>query len=436
MTQAVRMTRRMAGMLDARLGEAGLDDVADVRRREGRRWKLGTLLRAVSVGIAAGRKSFSETEALTEEMSAAMGRRLGVRRRVPDTTMRDAVVRVEPDEIRKRLHRQGHVALRRKALGPADFPFGVIAVDGKHTAIDAWDEEYAQRQEEAEGRGAHGVARLLTCCLVSTPAAVCLDAVTVPSATSEMGAFPAAMNALLAEYGTGGLFRLVSVDAGMCSKDNATHVVQTCKRDYLMGLKGPQQELYAEAKRLLARRKAEQADARTEDVVGAHLITRRVYLTRDMEGYHDWHHLRTVLRVESEKTDLRTGQVVAQNEDDVNRYFLCSLPADELTPEQWLRLVRTHWRVENACHYTWDMAFEEDDHPWIVADPKGAVVLMLLRRMVYNALALFRGVTQRSDERRQTPWKTLLRWVYNTLIAATDNDLDGIRTRKAALAGI
>ena len=83
--------------------------------------------------------------------------------------------------------------------------------------------------------------------------------------------------------------------------------------------------------------------------------------------------------------------------------------------------------MENQCHHTWDTAFREDERPWIVTEPQGTVVLMLLRRIAYNALALFRSVTQRSEERRATPWKTLLRWVYNTLIAARSHDLDGMR---------
>jgi hypothetical protein len=50
----------------------------------------------------------------------------------------------------------------------------------------------------------------------------------------------------------------------------------------------------------------------------------------------------------------------------------------------------------------------EDDHPWFEAGedaPQGAVVVMLLRRIAHNFLALFRSLTQRSDEKRQTPWK-------------------------------
>ena len=73
--------------------------------------------------------------------------------------------------------------------------------------------------------------------------------------------------------------------------------------------------------------------------------------------------------------------------------------------------------------------FREDDHPWITASPKGMVVVMLLRRLAYNMVALFRSVTQRSDERRQTPWKTVLRWFYNAIVATTAEQLEDLRAR-------
>lgn len=60
------------------------------------------------------------------------------------------------------------------------------------------------------------------------------------------------------------------------------------------------------------------------------------------------------------------------------------------------------------------------------------VAVLLLRRLAYNLLALFRAVTQRSDELRQIPWKTLMRWVYNMLIAAQATDLEGLRNRQVA----
>ena len=105
-----------------------------------------------------------------------------------------------------------------------------------------------------------------------------------------------------------------------------------------------------------------------------------------------------------------------------------------LSSKQWLRVVRSHWAVENNCHHTWDAVFREDDHPWIEKDPQGMVVVMLLRRIAYNLLALFRSVSQRSEERRQTPWRDLLRWLGQALLAATEDDLSGLRNREVAAA--
>ena len=154
-----------------------------------------------------------------------------------------------------------------------------------------------------------------------------------------------------------------------------------------------------------------------------------------MAGF-EWDHLQTVLRVEVEKVHLDTGQVVPMEEDDANRYYVSSLPPEALTPSQWLELVRRHWGVENGCHHTFDTAFAEDDRPWIVNDPQGMVVVLLLRRMAYNLIALFRDVTQRSEDKRGAPWKTLLRWMNNMLIALTEPDLSGLRERMLpAVAG-
>ena len=142
-----------------------------------------------------------------------------------------------------------------------------------------------------------------------------------------------------------------------------------------------------------------------------------------------WEHLRTVLRVESETLDPKGRRIAYEN-----RYFVVSLPAARLTPKQWLLLVRLHGGVENNCHHTLDTAFQEDNRPWIESDPRGALAVAVLRRLAYTLLTLFRSVTQRSDERRATPWLDLLRWFYNALIAATDADLATLRPRALARA--
>ena len=98
--------------------------------------------------------------------------------------------------------------------------------------------------------------------------------------------------------------------------------------------------------------------------------------------------------------------------------------------KQWLFLVRGYWGcVENGCHNTLDTAFREDDHPWIAGHDRGMLNVLILRRIAYNLVALFRGVTQRSGDRWLTPWAAVLRWFYNAMIVATARQVVGLRTR-------
>lgn len=306
-------------------------------------------------------------------------------------------------------------------------PFGQLAIDGKATAIDAWDDRYGQRQRHSAGAGAHGLVRTLTASLVSSRASVCLDAAPIPPATNEGGRFPSALRELTAAYGSLQLFSLISADAGMCTLANAD-AVRHHHLHYLLGLKQDQPTLLAEAMRLLQHRRKPVAE--TVDVAGNKTVTRQLFLTEEMAQFNDWDHLQTVLRVQAVTRDDTTGELSKQN-----RYFICSLPIDALTAEQWLRVVRNHWGVENHCHNSWDKILREDDHPWIVAGHgacQAVVNVMLLRRLAYNLLALFRSVTQRGELQRQTPYKVLMRWIYNTLIAAQASHTAGLRPRLRA----
>ncbi len=380
---------------------------------------LATLLRTVVLGIVVGCKGLGEVEKLTEEMSVAMRRMLCISRRVPDTTLRDLLVTLEPDQIRHSIYAQIRAAHRRKALAPNGLPFGVVAMDGKGTAIRKADGHYAQKQ------GDTALVRTTTSALISARGVPCIDASPVPAPTNEMGHFKAALDALVAAYGALGLFQVVSYDSGACSLDNAK-VVADHELNYIFALKDNQPTLFSEANRLLGHLCPKDAVAETVDVVGRTTVTRRLYITEEMASYLDWTHLRTTLRVESEKAEIESGKIVEHE----NRYFISSLERGRLTDDQWLKVIRLHWGVENNCHNTWDVAFKEDDRPWIEADPKGMVVVLLLRRLAYNMLTLFRSVTLRAEESRLTPWQDLIRWFYNAVIAATEEHLENLRPRR------
>lgn len=426
------MTNRMAGLLKARLPDVQFNRLDDPRAKRGRRWGFSTLLSTMAAGLAAGMRSLFEIEVLSENLSVGMRRCLGISRRVPDTTLRDALLVAKPDTLRSGIHNQIKAAHRRKALEPVGLPFGVAGLDGKNVTLEAWDDVYAQRHTYKDKSGACGQLRTITCCLISSAAKVCLDAIPLLATTNEVGFFREALRQLVATYGTK-LFRMISYDAGGCSEENADFVVSQ-GLDYLFAIKGNQGGILKDMQLFLGNKTPDAALAKTEDVLSnKNVVTRRVFLV-EKRPLDRWAHARTFIRVDSVIHDA-AGALVKQKTSDgklvdcVTRYFLSSAEQAVLTPAQWLLVVRRHWAVENNIHHTLDTAFREDDFPFMPSSPVGSLNVLLLRRIAFNMLALFRSVTQRSEDKRGTPWLTLFGQLYIALLTATVEVVAGLRTR-------
>lgn len=424
-----RRLRRMVGLLHARLPELDLEAVPDPRVREGR-WTLAQILRAGLVGIMAGCKSLWEAEDLSDRLSPPVRRLLRLPRRLADTTMRDALCRPELlCGLRAALHRAVRAAWRRKALAPVELPIGVVALDGKVTALPCLNGEFAQTHHPEKGLP-YGLVRTVTCALVSAAGRPCIDAIPIPARTNEMGHFQTAFASIEKTYGA--LFQMVTYDAGALSEANGAAVVKAGK-DYLFALKNEHRTMLKLATEMLA---AQEVVARTMDVLDNQTtVTRTLKLLAvdpswsydDSKGPEEsvWRHAKTFLSVESVR--LREG-VVVENE---TRFFVSSRAPEGLTSKQWLRVVRAHWGVENQNHHTYDTAFAEDERPWIKADEHGMLAVLLLRRIAYTLLALFREAS-RSDEQRVMRWKALQARVCDALVAATDASVTGLRVREVA----
>jgi len=412
-----RLHRRMIGWLRARLPDARLDQVGDPRRAHRRKWSLASMLSAVMVGLLAGCRSLAGVEAVTREMSQAARRALGIAGRIADTTLRDALVRISATDLRAALARVVRSAHRRRALEPVGLPWGAVSMDGKATSISSWDHEIAQQQ------GDHGVVRTITSTLVSSAARVALDAHPVPASSNEMGTYKAALTALVEKYKSIDLFRVAMYDAGACSEANA-RFTRTLGLHYVMVLNEAQPTLHAEARRVLGDLPRDQALCVLDDT--RQNVRYSVWLTEGMQGYLDWSHLHTVLRVERDVLD-EQGRARSTGE----RFFVTSLRPKALEPEQWVTLLRARWGVENNCHHTFDTVFHEDTSTWFSASPQGALVIILLRRIAYTLAALFRSHTLRTEATRLTPWRDLLRWTRNALITASQATVAGLRPRPA-----
>ena len=89
--------------------------IPDRRRRQGRRWSLAALLTTAALALLTVGRSLRGAERLSTDLVAVTDRR-GRRRRVPDSTLGDALARTAPAPLREHLHREVLAEHRRKAL--------------------------------------------------------------------------------------------------------------------------------------------------------------------------------------------------------------------------------------------------------------------------------------------------------------------------------
>ena len=233
------LTRQLAGPAFR------FEAVEDPRHRRGRRWTLKELLDAVVDGLLANRASLRDVEALTAEQ-AEQGRRV---RRVPDTTMYELVGRLSVDGFRVALRHEAHALWRSKCLAPVGLPCGVLTFDGK--GIGTLDHDAAgsaQKARRSHDGSPYWLPRVLRAVLTSSPVRPCLDQMTVPAQTNEMGAFDAFFSSVLEAYDR--WFEILTLDAGFASRELAGRV-EAADKSYVIGLKDNQPELLREAKRLL-----------------------------------------------------------------------------------------------------------------------------------------------------------------------------------------
>jgi hypothetical protein len=399
--------KRIFRLLGRRSRHWGSFDLTDPRDVRGRRYSLALLLRLVWLAMLTAQKNLRAVEHFSERM-------LG--RRISDTRLATLLPELSVAELEDRHRRQVLDFWRSKALeANLGVPFNVVAIDGKSVWVGKTQtNEYCQEQtDHARGLGPQWVMRVVRAVVTSSRVHACIAQMPVPAATNEMGAFPAFWAQLLESYGHTDMLQIATVDNGYTSRENAT-LIHDSGRDYVMALKGPQQELLAEAQRLLAEASGPDGEpdfeAETCDKRDGKLIVRQLWRTSEAAGYLDWSHLRQIWLVRQTTTVLATGEV---SEED--RFFLTSLEAEALTGPQVLALVRSHWHVENDCNWVIDTQWKEDDCPW-VATGTGLLVVTLLRLMAFNVLQLLRNRTLRSESSREMAWAHLLKMVDDALL--------------------
>lgn len=154
---------------------------------------------------------------------------------------------------------------------------------------------------------------------------------------------------------------VVTIDAMGCQKEIAGSVV-AAQADYVLALKGNQGTLHqAVVDHLLSRWDVDfagdEVGRRQTEETGHGRRETRTYIQleapNDLPRLKAWRGLKSIGVVISEV--VRDGKTT----DEV-RYYISSLPV-EADAATFAHAVRSHWGVENGCHWTLDVTFREDE---------------------------------------------------------------------------
>jgi len=152
---------------------------------------------------------------------------------------------------------------------------------------------------------------------------------------------------------------VVTIDAMGTQKAIAAQIVDS-KADYVFGLKGNQSKLHdAAADYVVEQWENDFADAQARRYVttekGHGRQETRTYIQmpapKSLPGFHLWKGLLTIGVVVHEC--LRNGK-----ETEEVRYYISSLA---MGVKRFAHAVRSHWGIENTCHWCLDVTYREDE---------------------------------------------------------------------------
>jgi predicted transposase YbfD/YdcC len=157
---------------------------------------------------------------------------------------------------------------------------------------------------------------------------------------------------------------IVSIDAMGCQYEIADKIVKK-KADYLFSLKGNQGNLHEDVKEYFldvdfdkpadAMRDISIQTVSTHDEKHGRIEDRDYAVSGDVQWLRErhplWKSIQSIGIVDSRREE--KGEVKSER-----RYFVSSLQANA---EEFAKVVRGHWGIENSLHYVLDVAFGEDD---------------------------------------------------------------------------
>jgi predicted transposase YbfD/YdcC len=361
-----------------------LRQVPDPRHARGKRHPLEAILLLVVVATLAGRTHRQGIHEWGRAAEEAVRRALGFRagKTPAASTLHEVLGAIDWDAFAEQL-RQWALALLAQ-LDPGRE--AALSCDGKTVK--------GSLREGSE------VAHLLS--VFSHDLGVTLDLEPVKRKSNEI---PAAPKLLLRLPIRG---RIVVVDALLTQETIATTLLEA-GADYVMPVKGNQPGLQQELQQLFAARLPQDWQpqvAETYDAGHGRRELRRLTLVAPPPGARlDWGRARQYFLLE------RWREVGGAAGSRTVVYGITSLSRDQAEAERLLKLVRSHWQIENRAHWVRDTLFREDESR--SSKPKLVQVLGGLRCAALTLLHCCRrihgGRSLAAIRRRleQQPWEIL-----------------------------
>jgi len=372
--------------------------------RGGRQQALSVLLRLMLVSFTCGKRTLRAMETLSQDLGTRMRRALGLGvRKVSDTTLYEAMQRTLPFRFKHVVVAQIKTELKRKGITNDSFAGGVVAYDGKKVAFGygarpqvACLSTFAQPDNQPAW-----MLKTLRSCLVSSSVRPVLGQTYLDNEWGEATSFASLFAEDVAHFPK--VFRYVTGDAGITSQKNA-EVVRRYGKHYLFAVKKNSRGLYKLATHCLANVPVE-ATTCERDRGGT---TTRWLGRMSVVGQTRFADAQQMVVVQ--QTHVDSAGAATQK----TRYFITSIPPNELSAEQLLKLVRLHWCIENGPNWTSDVVLDEDGScPCNVHF--GPLVTSWLRVLAYNLMAIFRAHLPKEDN-RNIPWWRVKELLYQMLL--------------------
>jgi predicted transposase YbfD/YdcC len=271
-------------------------------------------------------------------------------------------------------------SLRAKAADATDVEKPILAVDGKTAR---------RSHDRSKGLGAlHSVS------VWASDFGLSLGQVACAEKSNEITAIPELLR-LVDIKGT-----IITIDAMGTQKAIAEQIVDG-GADYVLALKGNQETLHqAVIDHVVEQSTNDFADAQAR----RHLTKEKGHGREEIRSYIQMPVPETLRGLELWKglksIGMATLVCVRDGKETIEtRYYISSLP---VSVKQFAHAVRSHWGIENSCHWTLDMTYREDESR--IRDPHMRENFAWLNRFTLSLLKQHPGKDSIAMKRRGCGW--------------------------------